>query len=71
MRVPNVEYTVLTHRFGDGWDVFVLDPTQGLIGSTSAPTFSDVEHAARVLLGTHLGRPGPARDVRLNVIQHR
>jgi hypothetical protein len=40
-----------------------------LVGSTTATTFGEVEHAARALLGEHLNRPGPAHDVRLTVIR--
>lgn len=62
------EYTVLARRWSNRWDVFVLDPTEGLIGSTTAATRGEVEHAARIWLGLYLNRPGPAHDVHLEVV---
>ena len=62
------EYTALARRWDDQWDVFVRDPVEGLIGSATAATFAEVEHAARTLLGEHLNLPGPPHDVRVSVI---
>ena len=62
-------YTALAWRWDGQWEVFVLDPGEGLIGSTTAATFGEVEHAARTVLGEHLHRPGPAHDVHLTVIR--
>ena len=69
MAVPRREYTVLVCHWGDQWDVFVLDPVEGLVGSTTASTYAEVEHVARALVGEHLQRPGPAHDVRVNVVR--
>ena len=67
LRLP--EYTALARRWDGHWEVFVLDSGEGLIGSTTAATFGEVEQAARALLGEHLHRPGPAHHLRLTVIR--
>ena len=63
------EYTALARRWDGQWEVFVLDPAEGLVGSATAATFAEVEHAARALLGEHLNRPGPAHDVQVTVVR--
>jgi hypothetical protein len=40
-----------------------------LVGSTTAATFAEVEHAARMLLGQHLNLPGPAHDAQIIVVR--
>jgi hypothetical protein len=63
------EYTALARRWDSQWEVFVLNPVEGLIGLATVATFAEVEYAARMLLGEHLNRPGPAHEVRVSVIQ--
>jgi hypothetical protein len=63
------EYTALAWRWDGHWEVFVLDSGEGLIGSTTAATFGEVEQAARTVLGEYLHRAGPAHGVRLTVIR--
>ena len=61
------EYAVLASHWGRHWDVFVLDPVEGLLGSTEAVTLAEVEYAARRFLGQRLRRP--PRRFRLTVLR--
>jgi hypothetical protein len=40
MAVCDQEYVALASRWDNQWDVFVLDPRQGLIGQTPASTLA-------------------------------
>lgn len=62
------EYVVLVSHWDDGWDVFVLDPSQGLVGATKASTLAEVDDAAHATLCRWLGRP--PRRFKLTVIRN-
>jgi hypothetical protein len=44
------EYVVLVSHWNHQWDVFILDPATGLIGTTTAASLGGVELAARLYL---------------------
>jgi hypothetical protein len=50
-------YIVLASPWNNRWDVFVLDPANGLVGVTVAISRGEIEAAAVALL-----RRDPARD---------
>jgi len=52
---PSREFTALASPWDGGWEVFVLDPVEGLIGSTQAGLPGDVETSARTLLSRRFG----------------
>jgi hypothetical protein len=49
------DYTVLVSPWNRQWDVYVLHPVDGLIGSAVARNLADVEPAARAVLGRCCG----------------
>jgi hypothetical protein len=43
-------YTVIASHWDSGWDVFILDASDGLVGQTRAPSRTKIEGAARAYL---------------------
>ena len=61
------EYTVLATRWDRHWQLFILDPVEGLRGTVDALTQADIETAARYFLSDLLRRP--ARTFRITIVQ--
>lgn len=69
MTAEAVGYTALVRRWEGRWEVYLLDPDEGLIGSTTALTLGEVEHVARAFLAEHLRFSVPAHQIRITVIR--
>ena len=61
------EYTALVCAWAGGWEVFVLDPSEGLLGRTETVTLGEVETAARGFLAARFRRA--ASDFRVAVVR--
>jgi hypothetical protein len=61
------EYTALVCAWAGGWEVFVLDPREGLLGRTETVTLGEVETAARGFLAARFRRA--ASDFRVAVVR--
>jgi hypothetical protein len=48
---------VLVSHWDNGWDVFILDPMSGLVGTVRAATLAEVESAANGELSRHFHVP--------------
>jgi hypothetical protein len=57
---PHAAVSVLVSHWDHGWDLFILDPDDGLIGQTHIVDRHDVEYATRVYLREH--HPEHARE---------
>lgn len=66
MPVPDRDFTVLVSHWDGSWDVFVLDPVDGLLGAAQAATPAEVESVARDFLSARFVRPG--REFRLVIV---
>jgi hypothetical protein len=60
------EYVALVSRWNRKWDIFLLDPVEGFIGSAVAATKGEIEVVARRLLDQH--RPEERRTARIEII---
>jgi hypothetical protein len=63
---PDRDFTVLVSHWDGSWDVFVLDPVDGLLGAVQAATPAEVEPVARDFLSARFVRPG--REFRLVIL---
>lgn len=70
MRHPDLdrEYVVLVSHWQDGWDVFVLDPLNGLVLAARAAHVGDVDDVANTALSERFGVP--PRRFKLAVIRN-
>ena len=67
MAAGDPEYAVLATRWDGHWQVFILDPAEGLLGTVDALTRADVENAARHFLSQRFLRP--AHTFKIAVVQ--